>query len=80
MRQLIQAGSNRKGNSRTDGQITNVLSLVQSQSDLLFLKNLAESGKIMPVIDRIFPLSKIVDAIWYFEKEHPRGKVAIHMV
>ncbi|EKD89198.1 MAG: hypothetical protein ACD_34C00158G0006 [uncultured bacterium] len=80
MRQLIQAGNNRKGNSRTDGQITNVLSLVQSQSDLLFLKNLAESGKIMPVIDRIFPLSKIVDAFWYFEKEHPRGKVAIHMV
>jgi len=80
MRQLIQAGSNRKGNSRTDGQITNVLSLVQSQSDLLFLKNLAESGKIMPVIDRIFPLRKIVDAFWYFEKEHPRGKVAIHMI
>jgi NADPH:quinone reductase-like Zn-dependent oxidoreductase len=80
MRQLIQAGSNRKGNSRTGGQITNVLSLVQSQSDLLFLKNLAESGKIMPVIDRIFPLSKIVDAFWYFEKERPRGKVAIHIV
>lgn len=80
MRQLIQAGSNRKGNSRSGGQITNVLSLVQSQSDLLFLKNLAESGKIMPVIDCIFPLSKIVDAFWYFEKEHPKGKVAIHIV
>ncbi len=80
MRQLIQAGSKRKGVSRSGGQKTMVLSLVQSQSDLLFLKNLAESGKIMPVIDRIFPLNKIVDAFWYFEKEHPRGKVAIHMV
>ncbi|RPI32488.1 MAG: NAD(P)-dependent alcohol dehydrogenase [Actinomycetota bacterium] len=80
MRQLIQAGSNRKGSSRTGGQITNVLSLVQSQSDLILLKELLESRKIMPVIDGCYPISKIVEAFRYFEKEHPRGKIVIRVV
>ncbi len=31
----------------------------------------------MPVIDGCYPLSKIVEAFWYFEKEHPKGKVVI---
>jgi NADPH:quinone reductase-like Zn-dependent oxidoreductase len=79
MRQLIQAGSNRKGNSRTDGQKTMVLSLVQSQKDLILLKELLESGKIAPVIDRCYQLSKIVEAFWYFEKEHAQGKVVIRV-
>lgn len=80
MRQLIQAGSYRKGISRTGGQKTIVLSLAQSQTDLLFLKGLLESVKIMPVIDGCYPLCKIVEAFWYFEKEHPRGKVIITVV
>jgi NADPH:quinone reductase-like Zn-dependent oxidoreductase len=80
MRQLIQAGSNRKRISQTNGPKTIVLSLVQSQKDLNLLKELLESGKIMPVIDGCYPLSKIVEAFWYFEKEHPRGKVVVRMI
>ena len=38
MRQLIQAASNTKRISRTGGQKTYVLSLVQSQKDLIFIK------------------------------------------
>ncbi len=53
--------------------------LVQSQKDLILIKELLESGKIMPVIDECYPLSKTVEAFWYFEKAHPRGKVVISM-
>ena len=77
--QLIQAASYRKKVSKTGGQKIVVASLVQSQKDLNLIKDLLESGKIMPVIDGCYPLSETADAFWYFEKEHPRGKVVITM-
>jgi NADPH:quinone reductase-like Zn-dependent oxidoreductase len=80
MLQLIQAGSNKKRNSNTGGQKIVIASLVQSQKDLNFIKELLESGKIMPVIDGCYPLSKTPEAFWYYEKEHPRGKVVISVV
>lgn len=74
MRQLIQAGSIGIGVSRIGGQKTMVLSMVQSQKDMILLKELLESRKIVPIIDRCYQLSKIVEAFWYFEKEHAKGK------
>jgi NADPH:quinone reductase-like Zn-dependent oxidoreductase len=52
---------------------------VQSQQDLNFIKELLESGKIMPVIDGCYPLRQTPEAYWYFEKVHPKGKVVIAM-
>ena len=77
MIQLFQAASNEKRISKVGRQKTVVVSLVQSQKDLKFIKELLESGKIIPVIDECYPLSKTPEAFWYFEKEHPRGKVVI---
>ena len=48
-----------------------------SKDDLLVLKELVESGKVMPVIDRTYPLSQVPEAIGYVEKGHARGKVVI---
>ena len=45
--------------------------------DLLALKNVAESGKVTPVIDRTYPLSEGPDAMRYLEAGHARGKVVI---
>ena len=45
--------------------------------DLLLLKDLLESGKIRPVIDRRCPLSEVPDAIRYVEQGHAKGKVVI---
>lgn len=80
MLQLIQAGSNAKRVSKSGSQKIEVVSLKQNQEDLIFIKELLESGKIKPVIDGCYPLSKTPDAFRYFEKEHPRGKVVITMV
>jgi NADPH:quinone reductase-like Zn-dependent oxidoreductase len=45
--------------------------------DLIVLKELIEAGKVMPAIDRTFPLSEAPKAIHYLEEGHARGKVAI---
>jgi len=47
------------------------------QEDLLFLKELLESGKISPVIDRTYPLNQAPEAMGYIGKGHAQGKVVI---
>jgi NADPH:quinone reductase-like Zn-dependent oxidoreductase len=48
-----------------------------NQQDLAFVKGLLEAGKVVPVIDRTYPLSQVPDAIRYVEEGHARGKVVI---
>ncbi len=45
--------------------------------DLVVLKELIESGKVKPVIDRTYPLSEIREAFRYLDEDHARGKVVI---
>jgi NADPH:quinone reductase-like Zn-dependent oxidoreductase len=79
MAQLFQAASKGKRDSKAGSQKTYVVSLVQSQKDLIFVKELIESGKVIPIIDGCYPLRQTPEALWYFEKVHPRGKVVITM-
>ena len=48
-----------------------------SKEDLLFIKDLLETGKVIPVIDKSYPLSETAEAIRYLIEEHGRGKVVI---
>jgi len=48
-----------------------------NQADLLVLKELCETGKVRPVIDRRFPLSEVPAAVRYVEDGHARGKVVV---
>ena len=48
-----------------------------SNEDLLLLKDLIESGKVRPVIDRTYPLRETAAAMRYLEEGHARGKVVI---
>jgi NADPH:quinone reductase-like Zn-dependent oxidoreductase len=77
MAQLFQAASRGRQPARTGSQKTHVLSLVQNQNDLVFLKELLENGKMIPVIDACYPLNRIADAFRHYEKEHVRGKIVI---
>jgi NADPH:quinone reductase-like Zn-dependent oxidoreductase len=56
-----------------------IVSAKSNQTDLLVLKDLLETGKIVPVIDRRYPLSEVPDAFRYLEAGHARGKVVIIM-
>ncbi|MFW9926959.1 MAG: NAD(P)-dependent alcohol dehydrogenase [Candidatus Thorarchaeota archaeon] len=50
-----------------------------NHEDFLYLKGLLETKKVVPVIDRSYPLSEIVEAFKYLEEGHARGKVVITM-
>jgi NADPH:quinone reductase-like Zn-dependent oxidoreductase len=50
---------------------------VPNQKDLLSIKELLEAGKVVPIIDRRYPLSEVPEAIRYLEEGHAQGKVVI---
>jgi len=60
------------GSKKTRFFIANI-----NQKGLVFLKELLEAGKVVPVIDRRYPLSDAAEAIHYLEEGHAQGKVVI---
>jgi NADPH:quinone reductase-like Zn-dependent oxidoreductase len=48
--------------------------------DLAFMKELLEAGKVVPVIDRRYPLSEVPEALRYLGEGHAKGKVVITMI
>ncbi len=48
-----------------------------NKKDLVIIKELLEAGKVVPVIDRTYPLSQVPEAIRYLETGRARGKVVI---
>jgi NADPH:quinone reductase-like Zn-dependent oxidoreductase len=50
---------------------------VPKHEHLVALKELIESGKVTPVIDRTYPLNETPEAFRYLDKDHARGKVVI---
>jgi len=48
-----------------------------NKKDLDLLKDLLETGKVVPVIDKRYPLSEVAEAIRYLEGGHAQGKVVV---
>jgi NADPH:quinone reductase-like Zn-dependent oxidoreductase len=65
---LVAAGSGKK--------MLN-LSHRANQEDLVFMADLIETGKVVPVIDRSYPLSEVAEALRYYGQGHARGKIVI---
>jgi|SRR5271157_175605 NADPH:quinone reductase-like Zn-dependent oxidoreductase len=53
------------------------LSSSPDKKALLLIKELLETGKVKPVIDRRYPLSEVPEAFRYIEEGHARGKIVI---
>lgn len=64
--------------SMTGSKKIGLMGTAQSnKKDLVYIKELLETGKVVPVIDRCYPLSETAEAIRYLEEGHARGKVVI---
>jgi len=49
------------------------------KEDLAFLAELFETGKVVPIIDRRYPLNEVPEAVRYLEGGHALGKVVINV-
>ncbi len=63
--------------SITGGKKLGGVSAKANQNDLTTIKDLLEASKVVPVIDRSYPLSEVAEAFRYLGAGHARGKVII---
>ena len=76
-KQILQAMTAGALLSMTSGKKIGNLMAVPKGPDIRFVKELLEAGKIVPVIDRTYPLAGVPEAIRYMQQEHTRGKLVI---
>lgn len=60
-----------------DGRKMGMMMHKPNKKDLQYLAELYENGKVLPVIDKTYQLSEIVEAFRYYMKDQARGKVVI---
>jgi NADPH:quinone reductase-like Zn-dependent oxidoreductase len=63
--------------SRFVGQRLRMLASKPRQDDLQVLRELAQAGKLTPLIDRTYPLGETPEAMRRLEAGHTRGKIVI---
>src|SRR3989338_6170864 len=64
--------------SRSSGQKMGFMGVAKiNQKDLVFVKELIETGKVAQVIDKCYPLNETAEAFRYFAEVHAKGKVAV---
>ena len=76
-RQIVQAMFQGLWLSKTGNKTLGNIMATAQKADLLVVKELLETGKIAPVIERTCSLSDVPDAIRRMESEHARGKTVI---
>jgi len=50
-----------------------------NQTTLNYIRELVEAGKIIPVVDKVFPFEDAVNALSYLQKKRAKGKVIVSM-
>lgn len=65
--------------SEKNGKKLGAFTAEPKQADLIYLKGLAEAGKIKPIIDKRYPLNETAQALRYLGEGHARGKVVLHV-
>jgi len=64
---------------RTTGRNIRILAVQPNPKDMLDLTELMEAGKVVPVIDRQYPLSEVPQALRYLGEGHAKGKIVINV-
>jgi NADPH:quinone reductase-like Zn-dependent oxidoreductase len=65
--------------SKTGGRRLKGVTARPSREDLVFLNGLLEAGRVVPVIDKRYPLREAAEAFRYLGTGHARGKVVVTM-
>ncbi len=68
---VIQHNSSLPGRSGAPG------AAVPGREELLAVTGLIEDGKLMPVVDRTYPLADTAEGLRYVEQGHAPGKVGV---
>lgn len=79
MRPIIEAGIKGPRLSKAGGKKLCILTCKVNREDLLLIRELLESGKVKPVIDRCCSLEEVPEALRYYLQGHSRGKVVIRI-
>jgi NADPH:quinone reductase-like Zn-dependent oxidoreductase len=77
--QIFQALLLGKFYSESNGRQMKAVMTENQQSDLVFLAEQFDAGKLKSVIDKAFPLEQTADAMRYLGAGHAQGKVVIHV-
>jgi len=62
---------------RTAGKKIRLLAVQPNPKELVFITELCEAGKVVPMIDRRYPLSEVAEALRYLGEGLAKGKVVI---
>jgi len=62
---------------RTTGKNIRLLAVQPNPKDMVYITELFEAGKVVPVIDRRYPLREVPEALRYLGEGHARGKLVI---
>jgi NADPH:quinone reductase-like Zn-dependent oxidoreductase len=62
---------------RTTGKKIRILAVQPNLKDMVYITELYEAGKVVPVIDRRYPLSEVPEALRYLGEGRAKGKVVI---
>jgi len=80
MPQILQAMLLGSVMSRKNGKKLISMGIAKiNQKDLLCLKELLETGKITPVIEKSYPLNEVPSAMRYIIEGHARGKIVVQI-
>src|SRR5215216_1388921 len=61
----------------TTGKKIRILAVRPNLKDMVYITELYEAGKVIPVIDKTYPLSEVPEALRYLGEGRVRGKVVI---
>lgn len=78
--QCIEASQNGKTVFNDSSKLLKIMTIFSINREFPYIKELAESGAISPVVDNIFSIHEISNAIEDIVTNHAKGKVALDVV